>query len=40
MVLAVDDQIVATAAVGSAGARLACAVTTTVPDPAFAEEPA
>lgn len=40
MVLAVDDQIVATAAVGSAGARLACVVTTTVPDPAFAEEPA
>ncbi len=40
MVLTVGDQTVATAAVGSAGARLACVVTTTVPDPAFAEESA
>lgn len=40
MVLAVGDQTVATAAVGSAGARLACVVTTTVPDPALAEESA
>ncbi|WAA67035.1 flagellar motor switch protein FliM [Microbacterium oxydans] len=40
LVLAVGDQPVATAAVGSAGARLACVVTTTVPDPALAEESA
>jgi flagellar motor switch protein FliM len=40
LILAVGDQAVATAAVGSAGARLACVVTTTIPDPAFAEEPA
>ena len=40
MLLAVGDQTVATAAVGSAGARLACVVATTVPDPVFAEEPA
>ncbi|MDP3953068.1 flagellar motor switch protein FliM [Microbacterium sp.] len=33
LLLAVGDQQVATAAVGSAGARLACVVTTTVPDP-------
>jgi flagellar motor switch protein FliM len=40
LLLAVGDQPVATAAVGSAGARLACVVTTTVPDPALAEESA
>lgn len=40
MTLVVGDQTVATAAVGTAGARLACVVTTIVPDPAFAEEPA
>ncbi|KAB1862227.1 flagellar motor switch protein FliM [Microbacterium algeriense] len=40
LVLAVGDQTVATAAVGSSGARLACVVATIVPDPAFAEEPA
>jgi flagellar motor switch protein FliM len=40
MILAVGDQTVATAAVGSAGARLACIVATTVPDPAIAEESA
>lgn len=40
MILTVGDQPVATAAVGSAGARLACVVTTTVPDPALAEESA
>jgi len=33
LLLVVGDQPVATAAVGSAGARLACVVTTTVPDP-------
>lgn len=32
--LVVGDQVVATAAVGSAGARLACVVTATAPDPA------
>ncbi|WP_258567098.1 FliM/FliN family flagellar motor C-terminal domain-containing protein [Microbacterium sp. Se5.02b] len=40
LLLAVGDQTVATAAVGSAGARLACVVTSTVPDPAVAEESA
>jgi flagellar motor switch protein FliM len=40
LVLALGDQVVATAAVGSAGARLACVVTTTVPDTAPAEESA
>ena len=40
MVLTVGDQTIATAAVGSAGARLACVVTTTVPYPASAEESA
>lgn len=40
LVLAVGDQHVATAAVGSAGARLACVVTTTLTDPPFAQEPA
>ncbi|MFS0911744.1 flagellar motor switch protein FliM [Microbacterium sp. 179-I 3D2 NHS] len=40
LILALDDQTVATAAVGSAGARLACVITTVVPDPAPAEESA
>lgn len=40
LLLTVGDQTVATAAVGAAGARLACIVATTVPDSAFAEEPA
>lgn len=38
MILTVGDQTVATAAVGTSGARLACVVATTVPDPAPAEE--
>lgn len=38
LILAVGDQTLATAAVGSAGARLACVVTTIVSDPAPAEE--
>lgn len=38
LLLTVGDQVVATAAVGTAGARLACVVATTVPDPAPAEE--
>lgn len=40
LVLSVGDQTLAHAAVGSAGARLACVVTTIVSDPAPAEESA
>ncbi|MGG1909137.1 FliM/FliN family flagellar motor switch protein [Microbacterium sp. NRRL B-14842] len=40
MLLTVGDQTVATAAVGSAGARLACVVTATVPETAPAQESA
>lgn len=37
LLLVVGDQPVATAAVGTSGARLACVVTTTVPDPTSEE---
>jgi flagellar motor switch protein FliM len=40
LLLTVGDQTVATAAVGSAGARLACVVTATVPETAPAQESA
>jgi flagellar motor switch protein FliM len=37
LLLVVGDQPVATAAVGTSGARLACVVTATVPDPTSEE---
>lgn len=40
LLLLVGDQPIATAAVGTAGARLACVVTTTIPDPSTVSVPA
>lgn len=40
LLLTVGDQVLATAAVGSSGARLACVIATTVPDLPIAEESA
>ena len=37
--LVIGDQPVGAAAAGTSGARLACVITATVPDPLFAEEP-
>jgi flagellar motor switch protein FliM len=36
----VGDEQIGTAAVGTAGARLACVVTATIPDPSTASDPA
>jgi flagellar motor switch protein FliM len=38
--LVVGDEQIGTAAVGTAGARLACVVTATIPDPSTASDPA